>query len=51
MKAFARFLCVLSLTAFCVACGGGGGTAPPPPPPPANDLVWDQGNWDAVNWN
>ena len=25
MKAFARFLCVLSLTAFCVACGGGGG--------------------------
>ena len=24
MKAFARFLCVLSLTAFCVACGGGG---------------------------
>ncbi len=34
MKAFARFLCVLSLTAFCVACGGGGGAAPPPPPPP-----------------
>jgi len=32
MKAFARFLCVLSLTAFCVACGGGGGAAPPPPP-------------------
>ncbi len=24
MKAFARFLCGLSLTAFCVACGGGG---------------------------
>jgi len=24
MKAFARSLCVLSLTAFCVACGGGG---------------------------
>ncbi len=38
MKAIARFLCVLSLTAFCVACGGGGGGAapniPPPPPPP-----------------
>ena len=33
MKAFARFLCVLSLAAFCVACGGGGGAAPPPPPP------------------
>lgn len=25
MKAFARFLCVLGLTAFCVACGGGNG--------------------------
>lgn len=25
MKAFARFLCILSLTAFCAACGGGGG--------------------------
>ena len=38
MITIARFLCVLSLTAFCVACGGGGGGAapniPPPPPPP-----------------
>ena len=42
MKAFARFLYVLSLTALCVACGGGYGgagttttiTPPPPPPPP-----------------
>jgi len=36
MKAFARFLFVLSLTAFFSACGGGGGaaSAPPPPPPP-----------------
>ena len=25
MKAFARILYVLSLTAFCAACGGGGG--------------------------
>ncbi len=25
MKTFASFLCVLSLTAICVACGGGGG--------------------------
>ncbi len=25
MKAFARFLTILSWTAFCVACGGGGG--------------------------
>ena len=38
MKAFARFLCVLSLTVFIVACGGGGSSgaavSPPPPPPP-----------------
>ena len=38
MKAFARFLGVLSLTAICVACGGGGSStlaaAPPAPPPP-----------------
>ena len=41
MKAIARFLCVLTLTAFFSACGGGGnkeqpppdpGTPPPPPP-------------------
>ena len=48
MKAFARFLCVLSLTAFCVACGGGGGGAappppPPPPPPPGGDSGWVPG--------
>ena len=42
MKAFARFLYGLSLTAFCVACSGGsggGGTVsvvPPPPPPPSS---------------
>ncbi len=30
MKAIVRFLCVLSLTACCVACGGGGDSAPPP---------------------
>ncbi len=43
MKAFARFICVLSLTAFCAACGGGGGdggggdsTAPCPAPTPIN---------------
>ena len=39
MKAFARLLCVLSLTAFCVACGGGGGDTSAPPvvaAPPAN---------------
>jgi len=47
MKTFARFLCVLSLTAFLVACGGGGGSAAataasppaPPPPPPVADYT------------
>ncbi len=41
MKAIARFLCVLSLTAFCSACSGGGDSAassPPPPPPPPPPL-------------
>ncbi len=33
MKPFARFLCVLSLIAFCVACGGGGGGGATPAPP------------------
>ena len=32
MKASARFLYILSLTVFCVACGGGGGGATSPPP-------------------
>lgn len=43
MKAFARFLYVLSWTAFCVACGGGGGgtTAPPPPVPTNAGGIWD----------
>ncbi len=48
MEAFARILCVLSLTAFFSACGGGGGgvaptplggAAPPPPPPPPPDVI------------
>ncbi len=47
MKAFARFLYVLSLAAICVACGGGsdgGGTttfssAPPPTPLPVADFT------------
>ncbi len=38
MKPFARFLYVLSLTAFCAACGGGGGgsVSSPTPPPVVN---------------
>jgi len=43
MKAFARFLCVLSITAFCVACdggsGGGGTTTVSTPPPPVADYA------------
>jgi probable HAF family extracellular repeat protein len=51
MKAFVRFLCVLSLTASCVACGGGSGSGGealaivaippllPPTPPIANYSV------------
>jgi hypothetical protein len=42
MKAFARFLYVLSWTAFCVACGGGGGGTTAPPPVPTNaGGIWD----------
>ena len=38
MKASVRFLCVLSLTWICVACGGGGGNGPASSnPPPAVD--------------
>lgn len=42
-------------------CGGGdssgGSVVPPPPPPPppppatSQDLNWDQGSWDQVNWS
>jgi hypothetical protein len=39
MKAFARFLFVLNLTAFCAACGGGGAASPPPPAAPAAPSV------------
>ena len=38
MRPIARFLCELSLTAFCVACGGGGGTASNPPAPPPSTV-------------
>ena len=34
MKAFARFLCILSVTAFCTACSDSNNAAPTPPPPP-----------------
>ena len=47
MKAFARFLCVLSLTAICVACGGGGGGAVSSPPPVIN--VSPGGIWTGID--
>jgi hypothetical protein len=46
---------VLSLFA-CASCGGGGGGSNPPEPPdqttpPATgQMVWDEGNWDEVDW-
>ena len=55
MKAFVRFLSVLNLAAFCVACGGGGGgaapppPAPPPPPPPPVINVSPGGIWTGID--
>jgi len=23
---------------------------PPPPPPPVTQLVWDEGEWDNLDW-
>ncbi len=53
MKALARFPCVLSWTAFCVACGGGGGggggaVASPPPPPPVTNAS-PGGIWSGID--
>ena len=37
-----------------LATGGGGGTATAPPSPddepPALGLIWDQGDWNEVEW-
>ncbi len=48
MKAFARFLCVLSLAAICVACGGGGGGAAPTPQPPVVNAS-PGGIWEGID--
>ena len=50
-----RLLAILFASIFIAACGGGGSGGndaepPPPPPPPTGDLVWDQGNWDELEW-
>jgi hypothetical protein len=48
MKAFVRFLYVLGLTAFCVACGGGGGGAAPLPQPPVVNAS-PSGIWTGID--
>ena len=45
-RSISMALVVLSVLTGC----GGGGQAPPIQPPPQTDLVWDQGNWDQLNW-
>jgi hypothetical protein len=47
----------LALSLFAGAsCGGGGGGSNPPeppdqtPPPTTEQMVWDEGNWDEVEW-
>ena len=51
---------VLLLLVSVQGCSGGSGdgssaappSSPPPPPPAASqDLSWDQGSWDQVNWS
>ena len=33
-----------------VGCSGGSGSDSAPPQPVSEDLDWDQGNWDAKDW-
>ena len=46
--------CIYCFVLILAGCGGGGGspaTAPPSTlPPPSDTLIWDQGNWDEVEW-
>jgi hypothetical protein len=52
-----RLMTMIVSGLLLVACGGGGGGGDGPAPvanPPTADqsaqAVWDQGNWDEVNW-
>ena len=52
-----RLILGLALSLFAIAsCGGGGGGGNPPeppdqaPPPTSEQMVWDEGNWDEVDW-
>ncbi len=41
----------LILVFMLFGCDSSNPPAPQDPPPPAaDDLLWDQGNWDEVNW-
>ncbi len=40
----------LAFLTLLAGCDGSSGFAGPPPPPPPTDLVWDQANWDEVDW-
>lgn len=31
-------------------CGGGGGGGGDNEPPAAQELIWDEGNWDETDW-
>ncbi len=48
--------CIYCFVLILVGCGGGGGGGSPTiapssnPPPPSDTLIWDQGNWDEVEW-
>jgi len=52
MRIAARLLSILLASLMAVTgCGGGSsGPAPIVQPPPPTELVWDQGNWDELNW-
>jgi hypothetical protein len=43
---------MLLLLAVLAGCGGNHNDREQPimTPPPQTDLVWDQGNWDELNW-
>ena len=56
MRPIARSGTGLAALVFTLAgCGGGGdlvdaGSNLPPVPPPADELSWDNGNWDETEW-
>ena len=49
---FIRALIFGAACALLCACGSGGDSsgAPPAPPPQKTEIAWDNGNWDALQW-